>query len=379
MQPNEKYQCIGIGESTDCFTFEFIFLNNQFMLKQGPVNYVIALSMALLIMPVLTSNAQTPAGKDMGASPCYSCPKTLPTQSATTNSNTNIPQISAADRLKENAKYANTEGIEFFNKEDWVNAIAFFQQAVDKDPGNKTYQDNLAKAKAGLDYQQYRQRQDQQAMNMNKTAVAKMQQSVQNFTQALNAISSTNGSNSTAVVGNTTTSTGLQFGDPNVVDARNVPSGLPKALDDAIAGAYGTAPAGVSNRVSKGFQAVQIKDWKVARAWFQDALQLDPDNQGLKKFIALCDYSPQVKTQAGIVPNPAIVPDPNMPSQAELNTFFKEFNLGIFSNTPAKVIQYVRSMSADEFKKYLNANLSNTQLNDIMFDNLIKVVAQQSQ
>jgi len=348
------------------------------MLKQGPVNCVIALSMALLIMPVLTLNAQTPVGKDMGASPCYSCPKALPTQSGTTNSNTNIPQLSAADRIKEEARTINTSGINSFNNEDWVNAIAFFQQAVDKDPSNKTYRDNLAKAKAGLDYQQFRQRQDQQVINMNKIAVAKMQLSVQNFTQALNTIPSTNGSNSTAVVGNTTT-TGLQFGDPNVVDARNVPSGLPKALDDAIAAAYGSAPAGVNNRVSKGFQAVQIKDWKVARAWFQDALQLDPDNQGLKKFIALCDYSPQAKTQISNVPDPAIMPDLNTPSQAELNSFFKEFNLGIFSNTPAKVTQYVRSMSADEFKKYLNANLSNTQLNDIMFDNLIRLISLQSQ
>ncbi len=350
------------------------------MLKRGPVNCVIALSMALMIMPVLSLDAQTPVGKDMGASPCYSCPKATPSQPAATTNNSSVPQLSAADRIKEEARTINTSGLNSFKNEDWVNAIAFFQQAVDKDPGNKTYQDNLANAKAKLDYQQYRQRQDQQAINMNKTAVAKMQQSVQNFAQALNAIPSTNGSNSATVVGNTTTTTtnGLQFGDPNVVDTR-VPSGLPKALDDAIAGAYGKAPAGVSDRVSKGFQAVQIKDWKVARAWFGDALRLDPDNEGLKKFIELCDYSPQTKTPTSNAPAPIVVPGPNTPSAAELNNFFKEFNLGVFSNTPAKVIQYVRSMSADEFRKYLNANLSNTQLNDIMFDNLIKVVAQQSQ
>jgi hypothetical protein len=81
-------------------------------------------------------------------------------------------------------------------------------------------------------------------------------------------------------------------GDPNVVDARNVPSGLPKALDNAIATAYSSAPPGVSDRVRKGFQAVMGRDWKVAKAWFQDALNRDPNNAGLKRLVALAD-SPQ--------------------------------------------------------------------------------------
>jgi hypothetical protein len=81
-------------------------------------------------------------------------------------------------------------------------------------------------------------------------------------------------------------------GDPNVVDARNVPSGLPKALDNAIATAYSSAPSGVSDRVRKGFQAVMVRDWKVAKAWFQDALNRDPNNAGLKRLVALAE-SPQ--------------------------------------------------------------------------------------
>ena len=64
--------------------------------------------------------------------------------------------------------------------------------------------------------------------------------------------------------------------DTSVVDARNVPSGLPKGLDNAIASAYLSAPPGVSDRVRKGFQAVMVRDWKVAKAWFQDALNRDP-------------------------------------------------------------------------------------------------------
>jgi hypothetical protein len=77
------------------------------------------------------------------------------------------------------------------------------------------------------------------------------------------------------------------------VDARNVPSGLQKALDNAIASAYASAPPGVSDRVRKGFQAVMERDWKVAKAWFQDALKLDPNNAGLKRLVALADTSQQ--------------------------------------------------------------------------------------
>ena len=82
-------------------------------------------------------------------------------------------------------------------------------------------------------------------------------------------------------------------GDPMVVDARNVPSGLPKALDNAIATAYSAAPPGVSDRVRKGFQAVMDRDWKVAKAWFEDALKRDPGNPGLKRLVALTDSSQQ--------------------------------------------------------------------------------------
>jgi hypothetical protein len=62
------------------------------------------------------------------------------------------------------------------------------------------------------------------------------------------------------------------------------PSGL-RNVDDAIAGAYRDAPPGVIDRVRKGFQAVMVRDWKVADAWFRDALYLDPTNVGLQRLI----------------------------------------------------------------------------------------------
>lgn len=87
----------------------------------------------------------------------------------------------------------------------------------------------------------------------------------------------------------------------SLVDARGVQSGLTKALDKAIAGAYSSAPPGVSDRVRKGFQAVMERDWKVAKAWFQDALRLDPGNAGLNRLIALADISRQPYKQSATV------------------------------------------------------------------------------
>jgi hypothetical protein len=90
--------------------------------------------------------------------------------------------------------------------------------------------------------------------------------------------------------------------DTSVVDARNVPSGLPKAVDNAIAKAYASAPPGVAQRVSKGFQAAMVKDWKLAKVWFQDALRLDPNNANLKQLVATIDSPQQANTkQTGAV------------------------------------------------------------------------------
>lgn len=89
----------------------------------------------------------------------------------------------------------------------------------------------------------------------------------------------------------------LPSSDPSVVDARKVPSGLSKSVEKAIATAYANAPPGVSDRVRKGFQAVADGDWKVAKAWFEDALKRDPGNANLKRLIALADPLPDSDTQ----------------------------------------------------------------------------------
>ena len=84
-------------------------------------------------------------------------------------------------------------------------------------------------------------------------------------------------------------------------EARNVASDLPKGLDNAIASVYSSAPPGVSDSVRKGFQAVMERDWKVAKARFQDALSRDPTNPGLKRLVALTDSSQRPNPQRATV------------------------------------------------------------------------------
>ncbi|MGH9568683.1 MAG: hypothetical protein ACRD4F_03540 [Candidatus Angelobacter sp.] len=86
--------------------------------------------------------------------------------------------------------------------------------------------------------------------------------------------------------------------DSMVVDARHVPSGLPKGVEDEIP----HTPAG--DRVRKGFQAIADHDWKVAMAWFRDAHNHEPGNPGIERLIELAEYTiaRQSRPVAGQVP-----------------------------------------------------------------------------
>lgn len=221
-----------------------------------------------------------------------------------------------ARRLRE-ALVANEAGVEACKVLDWTKAVALFQVATEKNPDDVTMRGNLAYAQKQLSIEQ-----------KDKAAGANLQGGLKEFSKSLGQ-----GASSTAGPdfdqrdsGNSGNGSGLDFvlppspssspskspsgkakaktaphGDPMVVDARNVPSGLPKAMDEAIADVYRDAPAAVSDRVRKGFQAVMERDWKVAKAWFADALQRDPSNAGLKRLVAISD-------SASAKPSPAKPP-----------------------------------------------------------------------
>lgn len=90
--------------------------------------------------------------------------------------------------------------------------------------------------------------------------------------------------------------TPLPYLDASVVDARNVPSGLPKSVEDTIP----HTPAG--DRVRKGFQAASQRDWKVALAWFQDALNQQPGDPALQQLVNFAQFSLNQEIQAHTLP-----------------------------------------------------------------------------
>ena len=74
--------------------------------------------------------------------------------------------------------------------------------------------------------------------------------------------------------------------DARVVDARQVPSGLDPATEKWLA-SFSTAP-GVTDRLRKGWLAFKNNDLQVASAWFEDALNHDPNNPSLGFLVDRC-------------------------------------------------------------------------------------------
>lgn len=181
----------------------------------------------------------------------------------------------------------NDQGVAAYARGDWAEAVRLQQLALDNDPGDSVIANNLSMARSKL-----------QEQNDSKVASANIRSLIEGYSATVTPMNSTSGldfdQGSTvprATNPGAQAAQSLDFGDPMVVDARNVPSGLPKAADDAIASGYADAPPGVSDRVRKGFQAIADHDWKVARAWFQDALNRDPQNPGLKRLSELADFT----------------------------------------------------------------------------------------
>jgi len=197
-----------------------------------------------------------------------------------------------------------------YKRGDVEQANREFELAKQYLPNNAANNDNLATTRNELAARQQAKLAEQQ----DKAAASNMQKAIQGFAQTLNAVPSSGGLDFdgsasgnapaggngggldfTAVVstaGPTTPAVAVPSGDPRVVDARNAPSGLSKPVENAIAGAYANSPPGVSDRVRKGFQAVADRDWKVAKAWFEEALNRDPNNAGLKRLVELSDAAP---------------------------------------------------------------------------------------
>ncbi|WP_332776320.1 tetratricopeptide repeat protein [Polaromonas sp.] len=220
------------------------------------------------------------------------------------------PGSSAAEQADQQSRAANEKGVQAYKKGDWAAAISLFQQALQNDPNDPTYRQNLANAQANMANQQEREKAEREAMDrqrQNKVAADNMQQSIQNFAQTLNAAPVSGGldfdgrtAGTAPSVGN---SGGLDFtasvtipsqkkpvpvlpsGDPMVVDARGPRDGA--HLTNQVP-ELKNSPA--ADRISKGFQAVINHDWPVALAWWQDALKRDPNNAVLKRSVDLAQW-----------------------------------------------------------------------------------------
>ena len=222
-----------------------------------------------------------------------------------------------------------------YKRGDVEQANREFELAKQYLPNNKVIRDDLAITQNELAARQ----QAKIAEQRDKAAATNMQKAIQGFTETLNAAPSPggldfDGRNSGTPPGAGGNGGGLDFasavsttkqpastsalpsGDPRVVDARNVPSGLSKPVEDAIAGAYLNSPPGVSDRVRKGFQAVADQDWKVARAWFEEALARDPGNANLKSLVAAASPKADGKKQAATLPQGAVPAKPTFASLA---------------------------------------------------------------
>jgi tetratricopeptide (TPR) repeat protein len=163
---------------------------------------------------------------------------------------------------------AMTAGSDAYAAGDYDRAVALFQEALKHFPTYAGALHNLQLA------------QDAQRATEHSRRVAESQGAISSGTSAL--IDS-------AGPGKAAGAPGLSFmpapsppaADASVVDARNVPTGLP----DEVAAEIPRTPAG--DRVRKGFQAIAQHDWPVALAWFQEAANLEPQNVGLRRLVDL--------------------------------------------------------------------------------------------
>lgn len=161
----------------------------------------------------------------------------------------------AADALRK-------EGNAAFERNDPAGALALFKRALATDPNSLTE-----------DGKKWVQELETRLKAVNAT-----QQTVDAFAQTLRPASS---------------SGELDFasGSTAVVDARKVPSGLPKSVEEMIP----ATPAG--DRVRKGFQAIADHDWVVAKAWFEDALNREPGDPGLQNLVDLAKFTLEKKRE----------------------------------------------------------------------------------
>lgn len=138
--------------------------------------------------------------------------------------------------------------------------------------------------------------------------------------------------------------------ETSVVDARNVPTGLPKSVEAEIP----DTPAG--NRVRKGFEAIVNRDWNAAHAWFQDALNHDPGNAGIQRLIDLSEYSMEREKRPALPGRP--VADTSARDKAATVLLDRQFDKAMNDDDASRLLdkQMDNLMNADEARSIYDFN-----------------------
>ncbi len=229
-----------------------------------------------------------------------------------------------AQRIEEEKQSRNKQAVEFnkqgcdeFNKKNYLGALNFFEQAELAYPDDPTFEKNAITARKALIESDKRRQEEFNKSKQNALNEMKGISKSGDFDahSGLKDVSTSNSGLKDGLNDIGTTNSGLISGnlqnnsnelktipevntDPMVVDTRNVPTGLPKNVENSIP----NTPAG--NRVRKGLQSIMDNDWKVALAWFQDALNHQPGDPGFKRLVDLAQYTLQKRGQSTNAPTP---------------------------------------------------------------------------
>jgi tetratricopeptide (TPR) repeat protein len=185
-----------------------------------------------------------------------------------------------------------------FSGGELASAMAYYQQAEQLSP----YDEDRKRIAAGI----RRVKEMANRISQDRLALPKIQRSIQDFANGIGDARAQPAQPSLTFEDPDATNLPPASGavDPMVVDSRYMPSSLPKSVEEAVS----HMPEG--DRVRKGFEAIQAKDWSVALAWFQDALSKQPNDPGLQRLVDLAKFTldRRLPTSAVTRPGPNVTP-----------------------------------------------------------------------
>jgi tetratricopeptide (TPR) repeat protein len=226
--------------------------------------------------------------------------------------------VEANNQRIDAANEQSRQGWEAFQRGDYTAALIYFQNAVETDPHNfKPFRVAVTRARAAIENKngiEARNRGDyanelnyfqnalaiyrcdvyKKNIEIARQDIAAAQKKLHDQQAADTQVQKARNFGETLTV--TPPSNMLGFGDPMVVDATKVPSGLPAEVEKSIPQTY------AGNSIRKGLEGINAHDWNVALGWFRDALSKQPGDPGFKRMVDLAEYTLQKQTGAAITP-----------------------------------------------------------------------------